>query len=84
MYIAYDEQGDLLFVQFRAAEGESASRDIASGRFVESDALGVVSIEFLSASAGVDLDGVPQADQVTRALAALSQLLVRAVHPSPA
>ena len=84
MYIAYDEQGDLLFIQFRAAEGESGSRDIGGGRFVESDSLGAVSIEFLSASSGIDLEGVPLTDEVARALGSLSRLLVRSVRPTPA
>jgi uncharacterized protein YuzE len=84
VYIAYDEQGDLLFVQLRAAEGDSASRDIGGGRFVEFDSLGAVSIEFLGASHGINLDGVPLSEDIARSLSALSQLLARSVQSSPA
>jgi len=74
-YITYDEQSDVLYVEFRQADGDTLSRDAGSNRFVESDGDGVVSIEFLTASAGIDLTGLPHADEIAQALDRLRALL---------
>ncbi|MDP2328860.1 MAG: DUF2283 domain-containing protein [Dehalococcoidia bacterium] len=74
-YITYDEQSDVLYVEFRQAVGDTASHDAGGNRFVETDSDGVVSIEFLTASAGVDLAGLPHADEIAQALDRLRALL---------
>jgi len=84
MYIAYDEQGDLLHVEFRARTGAGYSRECPGDRFVEYDDDGPLGIEFLHASAGIDLDGMPEAAAIAEALRSLSTLLGRAGQPARA
>lgn len=84
MYIAYDEQGDILHVEFRARSGTGHSRELPGDRFVEYDNAGPLGIEFLHASVGIDLDGIPEAAQIAEALKSLSSLLGRAVQPARA
>lgn len=74
-YITYDEQSDVLYIEFRQSERDTVSRDAGGNRFVESDAEGVVSIEFLTASAGIDLTGLPHAEEIAQALDRLRALL---------
>lgn len=80
MYIAYDEQGDVLHVEFRARTGPGYSREYPGDRFVEYDEGGPLGIEFLHASAGIDLDGMPEADGIEAALRSLAVLLDRSVQ----
>jgi uncharacterized protein YuzE len=84
MHIAYDDRGDLLYVQFRVANGPAASREYPGDRFVESDQDGVVGIEFLHASEGVDLEGMPDAGAIADVLRSFAALLASAVRLAPA
>ena len=80
MYIAYDEQGDLLNVRFRDQVGIAEADEHPGDRFVEHDERGVVAIEFLHASQGIDLDGMPEADMIARALRSMSHMLATAIR----
>ncbi|HRC62161.1 MAG TPA: DUF2283 domain-containing protein [Dehalococcoidia bacterium] len=84
MYIAYDEQGDLLHVEFRSRTDSGYLREVWGDRFVEYDDAGPLGIEFLHASAGVDLDGLPEAEAIAAALRSLATLLGRAGQPARA
>lgn len=75
LYITYDEQGDVLYVQFRERSGSGASKDFGGDRFVEYDSDGPLGVEFLFASQGVNLDGIPQAEDIKRGLKTLAGLL---------
>ena len=82
MYVSYDEEGGILYVQFRERRAEAASRDHGGDRYLEYDDLGPLAVEFLHASAGIDLSGIPEAEAVARALRSLSQLLAASVRLS--
>jgi uncharacterized protein YuzE len=60
MYIAYDERGDLLNVRLREPVGIAMAEEHPGERFVEYDEDGPVAIEFLQASEGIDLEGMPR------------------------
>ncbi len=84
MYIAYDEQGDILHVEFRARTGAGHSRELPGDRFVEYDDAGPLGVEFLHAGMGIDLDGIPDAAGIAEALKLVSTLLGSAVQPAHA
>jgi uncharacterized protein YuzE len=78
MYVTYDEEADVLFAKWGTREpGDGGgSRDFGFGRFVEFDAHGKpVAVEFLDASHGVDLAGIPNADEIRAALRRLGALI---------
>jgi uncharacterized protein YuzE len=75
MYIAYEQEGDLLNVQFRDQISVPEAREFPGERFVEYDANGPVAIEFLHASEGIDLEGMPEAEAIAKALESLGGML---------
>ena len=77
MYVTYDEEADVLFAKWGTREpGDGGgSRDCGLGRFVEFDAYGKLAVEFLDASHGVDLAGIPNADEIRAALRRLGALI---------
>lgn len=81
-YITYDREADVLFVQWAEREpGKTGSRDFGGMRFVEfNEADEPVAIEFLDASQGIDLDGIPQADVILEAIQGLGGMLTSKVH----
>jgi uncharacterized protein YuzE len=80
MYIAYDERGDLLNVRFRDQVGVAEAEERPGDRFVERDERGVVAVEFLHASEGIDLDGIPEAERIAQALRKMSHMLASGVR----
>jgi uncharacterized protein YuzE len=80
MYIAYDERGDLLNVRLRLHVSTPEAREFSGERFVEYDNDGPVAIEFLHASEGIDLDGMPEADAIAQALQRMSHMLATGVR----
>ena len=76
MYVTYDDEADVLYVRYRE-EGEYAfSRDHGDGRYVEYDVDGLpMGVELIGASRGVDISGLPDADEIARGIRGLSTLL---------
>jgi uncharacterized protein YuzE len=77
LYTTYDEEADVLYVQLRERAGQGHSKDFGGDRYVEYDTEGVLAVEFLGASRGIDLEGIPHAAEIARGLAALGALLGR-------
>ncbi len=71
MDIRYDTDADAMFVWFRDRSPNLRTRILDDNRFILVDDEGVVGLEFLFVSSGLDLEGVPQADEIRRALAAV-------------
>jgi uncharacterized protein YuzE len=74
MIIEYDDEADALYVAFEHIEPGAAKqqRELDERRIVDLDADGEpVGVEFLDYSNGVDLEGVPRADEIVQALIAL-------------
>lgn len=66
--LSYDTEADVLYVEFSSAQ---VDRTVAMGdlRMVDYDRDGaVLGVEFVSASSGVDLDGVPFAKTIEHAI----------------
>jgi uncharacterized protein YuzE len=76
--ISYDPLADVVHVLFRAvpAGGIAESESIDDCRLVNFDGAGEpVGVEFLEASHGIQVDGVPRAVEIEEALASLRSLL---------
>jgi uncharacterized protein YuzE len=66
-YGTYSDTADALYVHLSRADEVETTRSLDDRRMVDYDASGCVAgIEFLDASAGVDLHGVPELEQVER------------------
>jgi uncharacterized protein YuzE len=77
IYIRFDPEADAVAVDFRPRSPGDVARtqQIDERRLVDYDAAGQpLGVEFLFVSDGVDLEGVPHADEVRRALAAFPTL----------
>ncbi len=75
--VHYDPDVDALYVDLAArVDGDVArTRELDPARLVDYDASGgVLGIEFLWASNGINLDGVPQASEIRATLKAFSAL----------
>lgn len=78
--LEYAVNEDVLYVSFvEIAPGESASvEELDSGALLDRDAQGrELGVEFLSASRGINLAGVPRADEVRTAIEAIRRVTVR-------
>lgn len=67
-YVTYDEDADVLYVCLNAAE-VAETRNLGDLRLIDYSAEGgVVGVEFVSASHGVDMDSVPFGKTVAAAI----------------
>ncbi len=73
MQVSYDEEADAMYVRFRAREGHIKSTRIDEQRVLDRDDSGVVGIEFLFVSRGVDLEGLPDPDRIADAMRSFPQ-----------
>lgn len=71
MDIRYDTEADAMFVWFRDRRPNLRTRILDDNRFILVDDEGVAGVEFLFVSSGIDLEGVPEADEIRRALSAV-------------
>jgi uncharacterized protein YuzE len=74
MIIEYDDEADALYIAFDHIGPVDARRQhlLDDRRIVDLDADGEpIGVEFLDYSAGIDLDGVPRAEEIAQALIAL-------------
>lgn len=74
MMFEYDQEIDVLYVVFKSVgPGEvKRSRSLDERRLLDLDAEGEpVGVEFLCASEGVHLDGVPRADEIAQVIKSL-------------
>lgn len=72
----YDEDTDILYVEFRES---LVAKTIGLGwwRNIDLAADGsVLGVEFINASAGIDLDGVPQREEIAAAIERLGSLRI--------
>ena len=70
-YVRYDREVDVLYVDLRDRGPADVAHtvELGGGRQVDYDNDGnVLGVEFLAAGRGVDLEGVPQAEEVREAL----------------
>jgi uncharacterized protein YuzE len=83
MYVTYDEEADVLAVDFGVRTERTGSRDYGDSRFVEFNERGEpICVEFLVASEGIDLTGIPFADEIRAALHRVGVLLETKVQTS--
>ncbi|MEX1022227.1 MAG: DUF2283 domain-containing protein [Dehalococcoidia bacterium] len=84
MHVTYEEEGDILAVDFGERTERTGSRDFGGGRFVEFNSNGdPIGVEFLSASRGIDLTDIPRGDEIHDTLHRLGAMLDSKVQ-SPA
>lgn len=79
MLITYDPLADVIAVTFREIEpgGLRGSRPLDDTRLLNIDHEGeIVGVEFLEASDGIRLQGVPRADEIEAALGNLRGLFI--------
>jgi uncharacterized protein YuzE len=79
--VQYDPEVDALYFVLRSVEpgGVQGTRQLDERRLVHLDQDGEpVGVEILFATEGIDLDGLPEADQIRLALLSLPQLPVPA------
>jgi uncharacterized protein YuzE len=69
--ISYDTGSDAMFVWFRDRTSTTRTRVLDENRFIKIDDNGIVGMEFLEVSRGIDLEGVPNADEIRKALEAV-------------
>lgn len=69
MEISYDTEADAMFVWFRDRVGTVRTSILDDFRFVHHDDEGIVGVEFIEVSSGINLDVVPRADEIREALA---------------
>jgi len=70
-YVRYDREVDVLYVDLRDRQPADVARtiELGGGRQVDYDRAGnALGVEFVAASRGVDLEGVPDAEEVREAL----------------
>ena len=75
-YVTYDLAGDALYVYLMSQETQIDHTDeLGDHRIVDFDSQGrVIGVEFLNASHGIDLSGIPEAERVAAAIRSLPQL----------
>ena len=76
MLLSYDTEADAIYVSLREHEGALRSRNADDWRrVVDYDEVGeAVGIELLAVSAGLDLDGLPRADEISAAIRSFPRL----------
>lgn len=77
MTIRFDPDADALYVAFadRRAGDVARTEELGDGRQVDYDASGaILGVEFLFVSQGLNLTGVPRADEVAAAIRAFPAL----------
>jgi hypothetical protein len=74
----------VLYVRYRDGEDYAFSRDHGDGRYVEYNADGApIGVELLGASQGVDISGLPDADEIARGIRGLVALIGNRVSGLP-
>jgi uncharacterized protein YuzE len=69
MHISYDLEADAVMVTFRDPQQPTKMRILDDLRFVHYDATDEVwGVEFIEVSRGMNLEGVPHADEISAAL----------------
>ena len=67
--VEYDEEADAIAIHLQEPQGEVITEDAGPGRYVDYDETGaVVGVEFLAVSRGINVEGMPEADRIRRAL----------------
>jgi uncharacterized protein YuzE len=76
MLIEYDPEADVAFMTLIAEPGHTAGKMIDEHRIVHYDDEGrPAAVEFLFASRGVDVSGLPEAERIADALRAFPRLV---------
>jgi len=73
MQVSYDEEADAMYVRFRPREGHIKSTRLDEQRVLDRDDTGVVGVEFLFVSRGVNLEGLPEADRIAEVMRSFPQ-----------
>jgi uncharacterized protein YuzE len=74
MIIEYNDEADALYIAFEhvGASAPKKQRELDDRRIVDLDEDGEpIGVEFLDYSEGIDLEGVPRAEEIAQALIAL-------------
>lgn len=72
MHLDYDQEADALYITFREeTKGRVLTREIDDRRFVDRDDEGDVGVEILEVSRGIDLTGLPRAEEIAELLKAI-------------
>ncbi len=83
MYIRYDPDGDVLFVELKREEEGATGKRLDEYRIVHRNPdRSVAAVEFLFVSKGIDLDGVPESDRIAAALRSFPTLAPAQPQPS--
>jgi uncharacterized protein YuzE len=76
VFVTYDSEADALYVYLVAQDAHvDRTEEFGDGRQVDYDVQGrVVGVEFLDASRGIDIEGLPEAERLAEAVRSLPQL----------
>jgi uncharacterized protein YuzE len=73
MQVSYDTEADALYVRFREAHGVLRTETVDDFRMIDRDDEGVVGVELHQVSRGLDLAGLPEAEEIARAIRSMPQ-----------
>lgn len=62
-----------MYVRFRPREGHITSTRLDEQRVLDGDEAGVVGVEFLFVSRGVNLEGLPEAERIAEVMRSFPQ-----------
>ena len=84
MFISYDSEADAVYVKLRSDVEHSAdTREIDMWRYADYDEHGeLIGVEFLRASHGIPLLGVPAAEAVGEAIRTLPTVASFVIYPA--
>jgi uncharacterized protein YuzE len=86
MFVSYDSDADAVYVKLRTdAEHSAETREIDMWRYADYDDDGqLIGVEFLRASHGINVFGVPSATAVAEAIRSLPRLAALLTESPPA
>jgi len=73
MQVSYDTEADAIYVRFREPRGSVRTESIDDLRMVDRDDEGVIGVELLAVSRGLNLTGLPEADRIAVAIRSIPQ-----------
>ena len=73
MRVSYDPEADAIYVRFREPHGSVRTQTVDDLRMIDHDDEGIVGIELLAVSRGLNLRGLPKADEIAVAIRSIPQ-----------
>lgn len=73
MQVSYDTEADAIYVRFREPHGTVRTESLDDLRLIDHDDDGVIGVELLAVSRGLNLTGLPEADRIAIAIRSIPQ-----------